>query len=261
MLCKSVCLGLTLRYGGCTVCSIWDILWVLIIITFIVSLIPGLLRFPMRAYPNHWAKIKQGATSDMTAVSCVEGIYSSASYHINTPLQYPMPSFFYFHIIAAFGAGVILLLQMTSGRTIRWGKTQKVVQFAQGVHSKLGYLSIGIWVIIVITGGMSIRLLHPTFQVLNSIELVAVTSLLILTVVSAWKGWWALHRISARGLVYSAGTSVVIACTGNIMQHILLFSVYDTKLYNYGFAFIVPAIGICFDIAHELYNSHEYIIK
>jgi len=249
--------------------SYWDQFWMINTVVFVFSMIPGLFGFVSRPFPEHWEKIGTFTYDnetmnnyfmygeDTTNNSAAEfGLYMSAGYQLHTPLLHPMPSTFWIHTTCACLSGVMLIFQITSGRTIRWKIEPELnsahLTKAEDVHALLGYLSFPIWVAILITGGHAIELLHPTLQLPNKMEWCGVTSLVILTFVSAWKKWWILHRLCSWGLIYSAGASVVVCVCGNTMQNILNLSVYDTKAFNYFFAYATVLIGVVHDVIHEL---------
>lgn len=224
--------------------SCWDAIWLFGSLVLLVSMIPGLIRFPMRSYPNHWQPEGLKRIDNMT-------LYLSACYETATPLSGPMPSFFYLHTLCGFACTLLWICSLKTGRILRWVLDGGI----QGLHLLLGFLALPFWCAILWSGWRVLPLLHPTLRILNTVEFFGVAGLVIGTYATAWKKWWIIHRIFVWGLLYSCVATIAVVLTAKVSKYAFGISPYGCKFNGYVAAFGVTAAGITRDIFHEVYKS------
>ena len=232
--------------------SAWDTFWIGLLLIFVLSVIPGLFRFGARSFPNYWEAT--GEIVNFEDVNVKMALYKSAGYGIITPLSRPMPFYFLFHVLFGGFASLLLWWLFTTGRVMRWRLADGTVDCdsAEDLHKICALLSTMSWTVIIVTGGITIPLLHPTLQVANYAELGGVCALFVITLLSAYFRQWVFHRLAAWGLIYSAVAAVFVCVCGRTLQAWSGLSTFEIKAIGYSVAFFTPIFGLTRDILREL---------
>ena len=232
--------------------SAWDTFWIGLLVIFVLSVIPGIFRFAARSFPNNWEAT--GETVTFEDVNVEMALYKSAGYGIITPLSKPMPFYFLFHILFGGFASLLLWWLFTTGRVMRWRLADGTVDYdsAEDLHKICAMLSAISWTLIIVTGGITIPLLHPTLQVANYAELGGVCALFVITLLSAYFRQWVFHRLAAWGLIYSAVAAVFVCICGRTLQAWSSMSTFEIKAIGYSVAFFTPIFGLTRDVLKEL---------
>jgi hypothetical protein len=242
----------------------WDYFWIGLLAIFVISVLPGLGYFVSRSFPFHWQPVDGDPVHVNTDLDSDNGanvqalhLFESAGYGIVTPLSQPMPSYFILHIGFAFLASAQLLILFTTGRVVRWKLTSGTIEYdsAEDLHRLLALWSSICWLIVIITGAMTIPILHPTLQVANYAELCGVAAMFVGSIVSASTRQWVVHRLCAWGLIYSATASVFVGVSGRALQKFTAIPVFNIKAIGYTVAFMVPIIGLVRDIVIEIQKA------
>ena len=226
----------------------WDAFWISTLCLFCFSVIPGLIRFASRQFPNHWVPTSDSMTivGAMSFETITLNLYETAGYGIVTPLLEPMPFYFFFHVLFACIASVLLVGSFITGRIIRRKKLYSEVDYvtASDLHTQLAKVGSVCWLIVIVTGGFAVSILHPTLQIANYAELIGVSALFVGTVVSVKTESWVIHRFCAWGLIYSAAASVFVGASGRLLQSYTDLSAFEVKAIGYVVAFSIPIIGL-----------------
>jgi len=232
--------------------SAWDTFWIGLLVIFVLSVIPGIFRFAARSFPNNWEAT--GETVTFEDVNVEMALYKSAGYGIITPLSKPMPFYFLFHVLFGGLASLLLWWLFTTGRVMRWRLADGTVDYdsAEDLHKLCAMLSAISWTLIIVTGGITIPLLHPTLQVANYAELGGVCALFVITLLSAYFRQWVFHRLAAWGLIYSAVAAVFVCVCGRTLQAWSSMSTFEIKAIGYSVAFFTPIFGLSRDVLKEL---------
>ena len=232
--------------------SAWDTFWIGLLLLFVLSVIPGIFRFAARSFPNNWEATGESVTFEDVNVKMA--LYKSAGYGIITPLSRPMPFYFLFHVLFGGFASLLLWWLFTTGRVMRWRLADGTVDYdsAEDLHKICALLSAISWTAIIVTGGMTIPLLHPTLQVANYAELGGVLALFVITLLSAYFRQWVFHRLAAWGLIYSAVAAVFVCVSGRTLQAWSGLSTFEIKAIGYSVAFFTPIFGLTRDVLKEL---------
>jgi hypothetical protein len=227
----------------------WDMFWVGLLVIFVFSTIPGLFYFAFRQFPHHWTPLHQTLAQDGVEMQ----LYETAGYGVVTPLQGPMHSFFFLHVFSALSSSVLLVFLFTTGRVLRWRLADGTIRYdsADDLHRLAAFWSTLLWTVIIITGALTIPLLHPTLQIANYAELVGVLTMFLGVLGSAYTRQWVLHRLCAWGLIYSATASVFVGLSGRSLQACTGYSAYQIKAVGYTVAFFVPILGLIRDLYQE----------
>jgi hypothetical protein len=230
----------------------WDMFWIGLLVIFVFSTIPGLFYFASRHFPYHWTPLNQTLTHERSGVNMQ--LYETAGYGVVTPLQRPVHSFFFLHVCSAFLSSALLVILFTTGRVMRWRLADGTIHYdsADDLHRLAAFWSFLLWTVIIITGALTIPLLHPTLQVANYAELVGVLTMFLGVLGSAYTRQWVFHRLCAWGLIYSATASVFVGLSGRSLQALTGYSAYQVKAVGYTVAFCVPILGLIRDIYQEV---------
>jgi hypothetical protein len=137
---------------------------------------------------------------------------------------------------------------------MRWRLADGTIQYdsADDLHRLAAFWSALFWSVIIISGALTIPLLHPTLQIANYAELVGVLTMFFGVLGSAYTRQWVLHRLCAWGLIYSATASVFVGLSGRSLQAWTGYSAYQIKAVGYTVAFCVPILGLIRDIYQEV---------
>eukprot|EP00545_Synedropsis_sp_CCMP1620_P003703 CAMPEP_0119011302 /NCGR_PEP_ID=MMETSP1176-20130426/5588_1 /TAXON_ID=265551 /ORGANISM="Synedropsis recta cf, Strain CCMP1620" /LENGTH=275 /DNA_ID=CAMNT_0006964103 /DNA_START=27 /DNA_END=854 /DNA_ORIENTATION=+ len=165
-----------------------------------------------------------------------------------------MHTFFLLHVFSALLSSALLVILFTTGRVLRWRLQDGTIHYdsADDLHRIAGFWSALVWTVIIITGALTIPLLHPTLQIANYAELVGVLIMFIGVLLSAYTRQWVLHRLCAWGLIYSATASIFVGLSGRSLQAWTGYSPYQVKAVGYTIAFCIPILGLIRDIYQEL---------
>ena len=232
--------------------TLWDCFFLGLLVIFVVSVLPGITLFVQRTFPQYWT-LFQNQSVYFENMDLHMNLYKTACYGIVTPLSKPMPFYFVWHVVAGSTASFLLLLLFTTGRVMRWRLADGTLDYdaAHDLHKLLALASTVCWTTIIVTGGSTIPLLHPTLQVANYAELVGVSTLFVGTLLTAYLRQWVFHRLLAWGLIYSAVASVFVLITGRSLQALTNWSAYDIKAIGYTVAFATPIFGLARDVVKE----------
>eukprot|EP00978_Attheya_sp_CCMP212_P024092 scaffold75209_cov29-Attheya_sp.AAC.1 len=232
--------------------DLWDSFWIGLLVIFVFSVIPGLCFFASRSFPLHWLPTNESMTFENLGLTM--DLYRTSGYGIVTPLSRAMPSYFFVHVCAGSIGSALLVFMFTTGRVLRWRLADGTVSYdsAKDLHKIVAFWSSLCWTVVIVTGAITIPLLHPVLQVANYAELAGVLLLLIGTLISAYLRQWVFHRLCAWGLVYSATASVFVGMSGRSLQAFTGMSAYEIKAIGYTVAFLTPIVGLARDLYVEI---------
>jgi hypothetical protein len=242
----------------------WDMFWIGLLAVFVLSVIPGLFKFASRSFPFHWEPT--GTSMVLEDMNTTLRLYKTAGYGIVTPLSKPMPSYFILHVLAGCLASLLLLVLFSTGRVMRWRLANGSVDYdsAEDLHKLAALASSFCWTVVIVTGAITIPLLHPTLQMANYAELCGVVCLFVGALSSAYFRQWVLHRLFAWGLIYSAVASIFVGVSGRSLQAWTGMTAYEIKAIGYAVAFLTPILGLIRDLLCEvskMYSDYDALVQ
>lgn len=238
--------------------SRWDRFWIGLLGVFVLSIIPGLFRFGAWRFPGHWKPT--GETLRLNDnINATLQLYTTAGYGIVTPLSKPMPSYFFFHVMMGGMASLLLLVLFATGRVMRWRLTNGTVKYdsAENLHKLAALASLVCWPVIIVSGAITVPILHPILQVANYAECAGVLTLFVGTLLSAYFRQWIVHRLMAWGLIYSAVASIFVGISGRCLQAWSGWTAFEIKALGYTVAFLTPIFGLLRDLWCEAAKVHQ----